>query len=276
MSEAKRTLTTHPQLGAESRITAYHEMMRFHHSLRTLAFSLIELLVVMSIVALLLGILLPALASARQRARTMKGLAHLSQIGRGIHAYAHEYRGMLPIGYLNLDTTQDTNWTTLLHGYLTASGMTNANLNPASFLGVFQDPNAQVPGGRVHFSAHPILIPDLSSNRPIQTTTSLWLLKRTIDIVMVMDGSQDPTHQFNAHATAWQLDGGQIWTGWRYDLTAPDNADPIDPGPNEDTPEGAGHIRWRQVNNSANFLYADGHAITRRPDQITKTNVRVN
>ena len=243
---------------------------------RLAAFSLLELLVIISVVAILIAILIPALAAAKQQARTMKGLAQLSQIGRAIHVYAVEYEGMLPVGYLELGNDQDTNWTTLLHGYLTGSGMTDATLNPATFLEVFADANAKLPRGRVHYTAHPILIPDLSPRRPIKTTYRVSSLKRPAEIVLVMDGVQDPANQFNAHATAWRLDGGAIWTQWRYDRADPDNADPIDPGPNQDTPEAAGHIRWRQPGTRANFLYTDGHAATRHPFQITKSHIRVD
>ncbi|MGN6366661.1 MAG: type II secretion system protein [Phycisphaerae bacterium] len=50
-------------------------------------FTLIELLVVVGILAVLMGLLLPALGRARERARTTKCLANLKAIGTGLVAY---------------------------------------------------------------------------------------------------------------------------------------------------------------------------------------------
>jgi prepilin-type processing-associated H-X9-DG protein len=209
----------------------------------------------------------------------VKGLSNLSQIGRGIYAYTHDYDDTLPIGYIvGVNAATDTNWTTLLHGYLTSSTeMTDATLNRAEFLEIFKDPNAQLAGGRVHYSAHPVLMPD---QRPgfkwVSTTYKLPKLARRGEVITVMDGTQDPANQNNAHATAWQLDAGAIQSRWLYNAADPDNADPIDPGPNQDTTAAAGQICWRQLGDGANLLYGDGHAETRMPVQVIKANVRVD
>lgn len=54
---------------------------------RTRAFTLVELLVVMAIIATLLGILLPGLAGAREQARKLKCLTNLKGLGTGFSLY---------------------------------------------------------------------------------------------------------------------------------------------------------------------------------------------
>ncbi len=63
-------------------------------------FTLVELLVVIGIIALLMGILLPALNRARQSANTVKCAANLRSVGQGIAMYVAENRQTYPASYL--------------------------------------------------------------------------------------------------------------------------------------------------------------------------------
>ncbi len=56
-------------------------------------FTLIELLVVVAIIGLLVGILLPALSSGRDRARATVNLGNLKQIGVGVALYIQDAKG---------------------------------------------------------------------------------------------------------------------------------------------------------------------------------------
>jgi prepilin-type N-terminal cleavage/methylation domain-containing protein len=59
-------------------------------------FTLVELLVVISIVALLVAILLPALGKARGVANMTKCSSNLRQVGLLEHNYANDYDGLIP------------------------------------------------------------------------------------------------------------------------------------------------------------------------------------
>jgi prepilin-type N-terminal cleavage/methylation domain-containing protein len=60
------------------------------------AFTLVELLVVIGIIAVLIALLLPTLASARDQARTMLCESNLRQLGLGFNMYANDNKGNYP------------------------------------------------------------------------------------------------------------------------------------------------------------------------------------
>lgn len=62
------------------------------------AFTLVELLVVIGIVAILMGILVPVLSSARASARKIACISNLNQIGIAIHLYSFEHDDSIPVG----------------------------------------------------------------------------------------------------------------------------------------------------------------------------------
>lgn len=64
---------------------------------RPRGFTLVELLTVVSILALLLGLLLPAFSKARSAAEQVVCQSNLRQVGLGVMTYAQEYNGHPPL-----------------------------------------------------------------------------------------------------------------------------------------------------------------------------------
>jgi len=67
---------------------------------RARAFTLVELLVVIGIVAILIGILLPVMGRVRSQARTVSCQANIRSILQSLFIYAADNKGSLPYGFI--------------------------------------------------------------------------------------------------------------------------------------------------------------------------------
>lgn len=87
-------------------------------ALRSQAFSLIELLVVLTIIVVLSAILLPAIRMVKQAARSIECLGNVRQIGMGMLGYANDNLGVYPSREMYNAAGVQIDWSTWISPYI--------------------------------------------------------------------------------------------------------------------------------------------------------------
>jgi len=211
------------------------------------AFTLVELLVVIGIIAVLVGILLPTLGRARENANQVKCMANLRQLGQALTIYIGENKGSLPIGLVSDGNTingavtykgESVDWTTLLYKILNRraglglGSQDQVTAENAGLRAVFICPTVFIPSrvakeNITHYSSHPRIIPDLTEKDSLQallhpgpdasskclTPYKVARIRRSAEIVAVFEGSVAPFGQtggYLAHSTCNGLDKQRI------------------------------------------------------------------
>lgn len=253
------------------------------------AFTLVELLVVIGIIAVLIAILLPALSRAKSQATAVACLANLRSIGQAITIYAGQHKGSLPYGYWDGRGKPDgvnqgssnvsSDWALLLlssalgkggNTYGTQEGSDRTKLQDAFACPAASTDSSNPIGNiprKLHYSSHPRLMPNLDDydlSRPARPLLQPWKMskvRRSSEIILIFDGAQVFNSNYgNAFAVGNGLDQDGLYRGdtqqgrsWNYLLTKPglDLGAPVFTTNKDAQVGGAGvaSIRWRHGKN---------------------------
>lgn len=262
------------------------------------AFTLVELLVVIGIIALLISILLPAFARARQQSNLLVCQTHLRQIGQLIDLYVDDNQGSLPCG-----AVPNGDWSTLLMNELNSKYGNTYSTEGTGALpynrGIFLDVDT-VDGGDapLHYCCHPRLMPNIGEQDPSYPAPAfgspgpntapylqpykLSQVQRNAEIILIWDSAQwqinnnvtpPDNNYWGAQAVGWAIDNwrfGEFQQGLvggvlprdylLFSNANNDNGAQMEIGTNQDTANGISYLWYGCTNGQVRFRHMNNTA----------------
>jgi prepilin-type N-terminal cleavage/methylation domain-containing protein/prepilin-type processing-associated H-X9-DG protein len=216
------------------------------------AFTLIELLIVIAIIALLAAILFPVFSRARENARRSSCQSNLKQIGLGIAQYAQDYDERLVQRRYVFSTTPSTtyySWKIALDPYIKSTQVWICPSNPKKTVNCS---DSNVNGINIKTSYGP----NSAYNSDTGTSTPGTNLAK---VAVITDPTRDSAlHLAQIAAPATTIMVVEQTTSTTQPSASYSDFNPLDPGNHGDTLF-SGHL------GTGNYLFCDGHVKALKP-----------
>jgi prepilin-type N-terminal cleavage/methylation domain-containing protein/prepilin-type processing-associated H-X9-DG protein len=224
------------------------------------AFTLVELLAVISIIGVLAAILIPVTMHVRTAARASQCLANLRQLGQAANTCAADEKGYYPFGYIR---DSDVRWNHLIYSYIGTVKQTTTDKVRST--AVFFCPQETVqPTDKAALASNYGANPDLFPEKKDATSVRQLMLnvQRPSQVILFADCSVN-----TYGATDW---GFYNQTGWSKSQVALAET----PVPNEETQDNK-RLSWRH-SGKTQVVFVDGHVAVYGENELKYKNFRSN
>jgi len=222
------------------------------------AFTLVELLVVIGIIAVLISILLPSLAKARRQAQATVCLSNLRQMGTAVMLYAQDNRGWLPRSRMTAPSSTPfpvQPWGAALMQYVGEGVYDTTYSFPPSpgtyaawdkvFNNVYRCPADTRLGGYWSYGKN-VLLEYAQGQLPAGMSRPAWKISQVANAsstILFAETKQTGAMADHLMADDWIDSNGTPPNPW---------------APGSDIPKNT--VDWQRHGVNSNYIYVDGHA----------------